>query len=318
MWRRALKGNAAVRLMRDDGEGRVRKARGTAHVNGDGSARRAHAVRARGLTGPRGHAEFRHRPAHWVWPPLRWQAPAGPAGFAHPTSSDGRTVALRPPPKAAARILAWEAIMARRYGSICIALLAGSMLAVAFPALIPVRAADVTPERLANPPEPQNWLMNHRTYDGQRFSPLDKNQQGERQELEARLWRSSLGGGGTRGYNEAATRGRWFPLSLQTSGAWSTRSTPPAAPLAASPGVWIPSRASRRPIAALPCGAIFVISVTNQPARVVVHRQGDSGKVVWETNNVSDQPAVRPTAAPLAIRDKIIVGAAFGDAGARD
>src|SRR4051812_12152994 len=32
-------------------------------------------------------------------------------------------------------------------------------------------AADVTPERLANP-EPQNWLMNHRTYDGQRFSPL--------------------------------------------------------------------------------------------------------------------------------------------------
>src|ERR1044072_7088335 len=38
-------------------------------------------------------------------------------------------------------------------------------------------AADVTPQRLANP-EPQNWLMNHRTYDGQRFSPLariDKN-----------------------------------------------------------------------------------------------------------------------------------------------
>src|SRR3954464_398497 len=34
-------------------------------------------------------------------------------------------------------------------------------------------AADVTPERLANP-EPQNWLMKHRTYDGQRFSPLDK------------------------------------------------------------------------------------------------------------------------------------------------
>jgi glucose dehydrogenase len=31
----------------------------------------------------------------------------------------------------------------------------------------------VTPERLLNPDkEPQNWLMNHRTYDGQRFSPL--------------------------------------------------------------------------------------------------------------------------------------------------
>jgi alcohol dehydrogenase (cytochrome c) len=34
-------------------------------------------------------------------------------------------------------------------------------------------AADVTPERLLNPDrEPHNWLMNDRTYDGQRFSPL--------------------------------------------------------------------------------------------------------------------------------------------------
>src|SRR6516165_2235381 len=32
-------------------------------------------------------------------------------------------------------------------------------------------AAEVTQQRLLNP-EPQNWLMNHRTYDGQRFSPL--------------------------------------------------------------------------------------------------------------------------------------------------
>jgi glucose dehydrogenase len=31
----------------------------------------------------------------------------------------------------------------------------------------------VTAERLANP-EPGNWLMNHRTYDAQRYSPLDK------------------------------------------------------------------------------------------------------------------------------------------------
>ncbi len=59
----------------------------------------------------------------------------------------------------------------------------GSMLALAAPAL----AAEVTPERLANPQEPQNWLMNHRTYDGQRFSPLDTHQQGQRQEPEARL-----------------------------------------------------------------------------------------------------------------------------------
>jgi alcohol dehydrogenase (cytochrome c) len=41
------------------------------------------------------------------------------------------------------------------------------MLATAWPAF----TAEVTPQRLANP-EPQNWLMNHRTYDAQRFSPL--------------------------------------------------------------------------------------------------------------------------------------------------
>ena len=55
-----------------------------------------------------------------------------------------------------------------RQQSIKSALLGGVVLA-AWPAL----AADVTPQRLVNP-EPQNWLMNHRTYDGQRFSPLER------------------------------------------------------------------------------------------------------------------------------------------------
>ena len=37
----------------------------------------------------------------------------------------------------------------------------------------PAFAGEVTPERLINADrEPQNWLMNHRTYNGQRFSPL--------------------------------------------------------------------------------------------------------------------------------------------------
>ena len=37
----------------------------------------------------------------------------------------------------------------------------------------PTIGAEVTPARLTNP-EPGNWLMNHRTYDAQRYSPLDK------------------------------------------------------------------------------------------------------------------------------------------------
>ena len=36
----------------------------------------------------------------------------------------------------------------------------------------PLRAADVTFERLLNP-EPQNWLMNHHDFSAQRHSPLD-------------------------------------------------------------------------------------------------------------------------------------------------
>src|SRR5438046_10266453 len=48
-------------------------------------------------------------------------------------------------------------------------LLAGSTLA----GVGPVLAAEVTADRLVNADkEPHNWLMNHRTYDGQRFSPL--------------------------------------------------------------------------------------------------------------------------------------------------
>jgi alcohol dehydrogenase (cytochrome c) len=50
------------------------------------------------------------------------------------------------------------------------ALLATSILAAA-----PALAAEVTADRLANADrEPQNWLMNHRTYDAQRYSPLDQ------------------------------------------------------------------------------------------------------------------------------------------------
>jgi alcohol dehydrogenase (cytochrome c) len=47
------------------------------------------------------------------------------------------------------------------------------LASVAAIAAAPALAADVTPDRLANADkEPQNWLMNHRTYDAQRFSPL--------------------------------------------------------------------------------------------------------------------------------------------------
>jgi alcohol dehydrogenase (cytochrome c) len=54
--------------------------------------------------------------------------------------------------------------MATRHHLLLATLLAGSMLAA-----WPVLAADVTPDRLVNADK-----MNHRTYDSQRYSPLDK------------------------------------------------------------------------------------------------------------------------------------------------
>jgi glucose dehydrogenase len=70
------------------------------------------------------------------------------------------------------------------------AALAATMLASAAPAF----AADVTPDRLLNPDrEPQNWLMNHRTYDGQRFSPLARIDKGNVKNLKL-AYAVALGG----------------------------------------------------------------------------------------------------------------------------
>jgi glucose dehydrogenase len=59
-----------------------------------------------------------------------------------------------------------------------------SMLAGVLIVTAPALAADVTPERLVNADrEPQSWLMNHRTYDAQRYSPLDKINKGNVKDL---------------------------------------------------------------------------------------------------------------------------------------
>src|ERR1700683_3827443 len=64
----------------------------------------------------------------------------------------------------------WRNVMRKGY-TFAAAFLATSVLSV----LGPVSAAEVSADRLINADkEPQNWLMNHRTYDAQRYSPLDR------------------------------------------------------------------------------------------------------------------------------------------------
>jgi alcohol dehydrogenase (cytochrome c) len=76
----------------------------------------------------------------------------------------------------------------------------------------------VTPERLANPDkEPQNWLMNHRSYDSQRYSPLDKINTGNVKSLKL-AYAVALGGtGSTRTWKHPTGRGR-LPLRRRSMG----------------------------------------------------------------------------------------------------
>ena len=68
---------------------------------------------------------------------------------------------------------------------------------------LPALAADVTHERLVNADkEPHNWLMNHRTYDGQRYSPLNRINRDTVKNLTL-AYAVSLGGGAGNEFTQA-------------------------------------------------------------------------------------------------------------------
>jgi alcohol dehydrogenase (cytochrome c) len=59
----------------------------------------------------------------------------------------------------------------------------------------------------------------------------------------------------------------------------------------------------------------LAISVTSHDGRVIATDR-DTGKIAWE-RNLRDQPDITLNAAPLALRDSVIVGSSGGDSGAR-
>ncbi len=191
-----------------------------------------------------------------------------------------------------------------------IALLASSMMAG------PTLAAEVTPSRLLNPDkEPHNWLMNHRTYDGQRYSPLARINKDTVKNLKL-AYAVPLGGGAGNEYNEST------PLVedgfLYTVDSWAVVYKIDVTSGVSGRILWRmdPKQEKQEANRGVAFWGNLVISVANHPARVIATDK-DTGKVVWETN-VSDQPAVRITAAPLAIKDKVLVGAAGSGGGVRD
>jgi alcohol dehydrogenase (cytochrome c) len=203
--------------------------------------------------------------------------------------------------------------MTERTRSIRNTLFAGSMLIAAGPAL----AADVTPQRLVNPnAEPQNWLMNHRTYDGQRFSPLARINRDNVKNL--KLAYAVPLGGLTGGEFLEAT-----PLAddgfLYITDAWGVLYKIDATAGNVGRIVWRmePKQEQQATNRGAALWRNLVISPANYPARLVATDK-ETGRVAWETNLVFGQSELRITGAPLAIKDKIVVGAAGGDRGVRD
>jgi alcohol dehydrogenase (cytochrome c) len=202
--------------------------------------------------------------------------------------------------------------MVQRAHSVRALLLAGTVLAPAT-----VFAAEVTPERLANP-EPQNWLMNHRTYDGQRYSPLDKINKGNAKSLKL-AYAVALGGGAGNEFTNAT------PLAedgfLYVTDSWNVLYKIDARAGDVGRIVWRmdpkQDRQMRTRGAALWGNLVITGAGGFGNAPRVLATDKETGKVVWESS-FQDTPDVTFTAAPLAIKDKIIVGAANGDQGVRD
>ncbi len=180
----------------------------------------------------------------------------------------------------------------------------------------PAFAADVTSDRLLHADrEPQNWLMNHRTYDGQRFSPLARIDKTNVKHLRL-AYTVALGGIAGNEYTMST------PLA-EDGFLYLTDSAGVLYKIDGRPGdvgrvVWRmdpgQEKQDRNRGAAL--WGNLVITAAGGPPRIIATNK-DTGKVVWESA-FTDTPEVNMTSAPLAIRDKIIVGAAGGDNGVRD
>jgi alcohol dehydrogenase (cytochrome c) len=195
-----------------------------------------------------------------------------------------------------------------------ITLLAGTVLAAHVPAL----PAEVTPDRLANPDrEPQNWLMNHRSYDSQRYSPLDKINRDNVKSLKL-SYAVALGGTAINENLEAT------PLAedgfLYAVDQWGVVYKIDARSGENGRIVWRMDPKQEKAADANRGAALwgnFVISIANYPPRMIATEK-DNGKVAWEINLSDGQPNLEFTAAPLALKDKIIIGASGGDKGSRD
>jgi alcohol dehydrogenase (cytochrome c) len=177
-----------------------------------------------------------------------------------------------------------------------------------------VRAADVTYERLLNP-EPQNWLMHHRDFSAQRHSPLDTINKSNAKGLKLQF-AVSLGGKSSGESLEATPLvedgfmymvdewGVVYKIDVRsgTSGTIVWKMDPE-----------IKNHDRNRGVA---LWGNLVVSVTGYAGRVIATDK-ETGKIVWDKNMITE-PDLELTAAPLALKDEILIGGSGGDRGLRN
>jgi alcohol dehydrogenase (cytochrome c) len=198
--------------------------------------------------------------------------------------------------------------------SLCSVLLAGSAICAAFGSA--ALAADVTPDRLANP-EPGNWLMNHRSYDSQRYSPLDRINKTNVKSLKL-AYAVAIGGTAVNENLEAT------PLAedgfLYVVDQWGVLYKIDGRTGDIGRIVWRMDPGQEKMPDANRGAALwgnFVVTVANYPPRLIATDK-ETGKIVWESNISDGQANLEFTAAPQAVKDKIVIGASGGDKGVRD
>jgi alcohol dehydrogenase (cytochrome c) len=185
------------------------------------------------------------------------------------------------------------------------ALLAGTAMAP---------AADVTFERLRNP-EPQNWLMNHGDFGAQRFSALAAINTSNAKNL--KLAFAVAIGGASGNENLTAT-----PLVedgfMYIPDAWGMVYKIDVRSGTSGPIVWKmdPGQEKVDRNRGVALWGNLVISVTSRDGRVIATDK-ETGKIVWD-KNLNDKTDMTLNAAPLALKDSILVGASGGDGGIRN
>ena len=175
-------------------------------------------------------------------------------------------------------------------------------------------AADVTFERLRNP-EPHNWLMNHHDYASQRFSALATINKSNVRSLKLAF---AVAIGGTSGNENLVATPLVDDGFMYVADAWGVVYKIDVRSGARGNIVWKmdPGQEKIERNRGVALWGNLVISVTGQDGRVIATDK-ESGKIVWD-RSLRDQPDMTLNAAPLALKDSIIIGASGGDRGLRD